>query len=86
MYTLLCPCLCPPQFSRDFCHSPVPFPCWSNTGSKGKMGIQQPLSSPILFHLQKTNFSSYLIYKIMSNLAMQQYCTQLSFPFIIAGI
>lgn len=58
----------------------------AHSGSKGKMGIQQPLSSPILFHLQKTNFSSYLIYKIMSNLAMQQYCTQLSFPFINAGI
>lgn len=57
----------------------------AQTGSKGKMGIQQPLSSPILFHLQKTNFSSYLIYKIMSNLVMQQYYTQLSFPSIRAG-
>lgn len=57
----------------------------AQAGNKGKMGIQQPLSSPILFHLQKTNSSSYLIYKIMSNLAMQQYHTQLYFPSISAG-
>lgn len=77
-YSLLC-------CSRNFWHYQFHFLAGAQTGNKGKMGIQQPLSSPILFHLQKTNFSSYLIYKIMINLVMQWFHTQLYFPSISAG-
>lgn len=84
IYTL--PILIPSSAAAEtFVTTQLHFLAAAQRGSKGKMGIQQPLSSPIQFHWQRTNFSSYLIYKIMNNLAMQQYHTQLSFPSIIAG-